>query len=104
MKKKILIGLILAAGSAGTYFAISSLTKLLKNKAVQQDRKKLESYVDEYLHGNEKLMEFVGTLSDDQVKELIEILDALKKEQNQLKLKAPVFPKYLEKKVTNLIS
>ena len=104
MKKKIMIGIILSALSAGTIFTVSSVIKLLKKKAVRQDRKELESYVEKYLHGNEKLMEFVETLTDDQVKDLIDILETLKREQDQPKLKAPVFPKYLEKKVTNLIS
>lgn len=103
MKKKIVIGIIISAISAGTILTVSSVIHLLKNKTVQKDRAKLEEYVDKYLHGNEKLMAFVGTLSDDQVRELIDILETLKKEQEQLKLKAPVFPKYLEKKVTNLI-
>jgi len=104
MKKKLLIGVILSAISAGSFVAAYSLFKHLKRNAVKKDREKLESYVEKYLHGNDKLMEFVGTLSDDQVKELIGILASLQKEQNQLKIKSPVFPKYLEKKVTNLIS
>jgi len=48
-------------------------------------------------------MEFIGTLSDSQVKELIEIIRSNEREQNQLKLKSPIIPKILEKKVTNLI-
>lgn len=104
MKKKILIVAGLSIVSAGSLLAVRSLVKFLKNKTVNKEREQLQSYVKKYLHGNEKLMEFVGTLSDEQVKELIEILEALQKEQNQLKIKAPVFPKYLEKKVTNLIS
>jgi len=34
---------------------------------------------------------------------LLDILEKIQKEQDQLKLKSPIFPKYLEKKVTNLI-
>lgn len=104
MKKKILIVAGLSIVSAGSLVAVRSLVKFLKNKTVNKEREQLQSYVKKYLHGNEKLMEFVGTLSDEQVKDLIEILETLQKEQNQLKIKAPVFPKYLEKKVTNLIS
>ncbi|PMD68350.1 hypothetical protein [Companilactobacillus nuruki] len=103
MKKKILIVAGLSIVSAGSMLMVKSLIKYLKNKTVNKEREKLESYVDKYLQGNEKLLEFVGTLSDEQVKELIGILESLQKEKNQLKIKAPVFPKYLEKKVTNLI-
>lgn len=49
-------------------------------------------------------MEFVGTLSDSQVRELVEILDSLQRQREQLKLKSPNIPQYLEQKVTNLIS
>lgn len=104
MKKKILIVALLLFISAGMFFVVYSLVKFLKNKVINQDRKKLEDYVGKYLHGNEKIMQFIGTLSDDQVKELLEILEKIQREQKQLKLKEPVFPKYLEKKVTNLIS
>lgn len=104
MKKKIFIAAALSAISAGSYFAGRALVKHMQHKTVKKDREKLESYVEKYLHGNEKLLEFVGTLSDEQVKELLDILSSLQKEQDQLKIKAPVFPKYLEKKVTNLIS
>ncbi|KRN99223.1 hypothetical protein [Companilactobacillus kimchiensis] len=104
MKKKLFISIILSVISAGLFLAVYSVIKLMKKSAVKKDREKLESYVEKYLHGNDKLMEFVGTLSDAQVKELIDVLGSLQKEQNELKLKAPIFPKYLEKKVTNLIS
>lgn len=104
MKKKLLILTGLSVLSAGSFVAAQALVKHLKNKAINKDREKLESYVEKYLHGNEELMEFVGTLSDEQVKELLGILDSIKREQNQLKLKSPAIPKILEKKVTNLIS
>ncbi|MFH5811759.1 hypothetical protein [Companilactobacillus sp. FL22-1] len=104
MKKKIVIVTILSLVLAGVPLAIYAAVKFMKNKKINKERARLESYVEKYLHGNESLMEFVGTLSDEQVKELLDILDKIQKEQNQLKLKAPVFPKYLEKKVTNLIS
>ncbi|WP_338216926.1 hypothetical protein [Companilactobacillus muriivasis] len=103
MKKKMLIVAILSFVSAGLFLVFYSLVKLLKNKKINDERKKLEDYVEKYLHGNEKIMQFIGTLSDDQVKELLDILEKIQKEQDQLKLKSPIFPKYLEKKVTNLI-
>lgn len=103
MKKKMLIVAILSFVSAGLFLVFYSLVKFLKNKKINDERKKLEDYVEKYLHGNEKIMQFVGTLSDDQVKELLDILEKIQKEQDQLKLKSPIFPKYLEKKVTNLI-
>ena len=103
MKKKMLIVAILSFVSAGLFLVFYSLVKLLKNKKINDERKKLEDYVEKYLHGNEKIMQFIGTLSDDQVKELLDILMKIQKEQDQLKLKSPIFPKYLEKKVTNLI-
>jgi len=104
MKKKLIICTILSFISAGLFLAVYCLIHLMKNKAVKKDREKLESYVDKYLHGNEELMEFVGTLSDDQVKELLGILASIQKKQNQLKIKSPIIPKNIEKKVTNLIS
>ncbi|MFC6175682.1 hypothetical protein ACFQAV_02475 [Companilactobacillus huachuanensis] len=104
MKKKILIFTILSFVSAGMFLVIYSVVKFLKNKKINNERKKLEDYVEKYLHGNEKIMQFIGTLSDDQVKELLDILERIQKEQDQLKLKSPIFPKYLEKKVTNLLS
>ncbi len=104
MKKKIFIVGILSVLSAGVFFVGYSMVKFLKNKMINKDRKKLEEYVEKYLHGNEKIMQFIGTLSDDQVKELLDILEKIQREQKQLKLKEPIFPKYLEKKVTNLIS
>lgn len=104
MKKKLIIVGILSFLSAGSAVAGYSLVKYLKNKKINKDRKKLEEYVDKYLHGSEKIMQFIGTLSDDQVKELLDILEKIQHEQNQLKIKAPIFPKYLEKKVTNLIN
>lgn len=103
MKKKMLIVAILSFVSAGLFLVFYSLVKFLKNKQINDERKKLEDYVEKYLHGNEKIMQFIGTLSDDQVKELLDILMKIQKEQDQLKLKSPIFPKYLEKKVTNLI-
>jgi len=103
MKKKMLIVTILSFVSAGLFLVFYSLVKFLKNKKINDERKKLEDYVEKYLHGNEKIMQFIGTLSDDQVKELLDILMKIQKEQDQLKLKSPIFPKYLEKKVTNLI-
>jgi len=103
MKKKMLIVAILSFVSAGLFLVFYSLVKFLKNKKINDERKKLEDYVEKYLHGNEKIMQFIGTLSDDQVKELLDILEKIQKEQDQLKLKSPIFPKYLEKKVTNLI-
>ncbi|ALB28337.1 hypothetical protein [Companilactobacillus heilongjiangensis] len=103
MKKKMLIVAILSFVSAGLFLVFYSLVKFLKNKKINDERKKLEDYVEKYLHGNEKIMQFIGTLSDDQVKELLDILMKIQKEQDQLKLKSPIFPKYLEKKVTNLI-
>lgn len=90
--------------SAGLFLIVHFLIKLMKSQAVKKDRQKLEELVGKYLHGNEKLLEFVGTLSDSQVKELVEILDSLEKQRNQLKLKSPAIPKYIEQKVTNLIS
>jgi len=104
MKKKILIVTILSFVTAGVFLAVYSLVKFLKNKAINKDRKELEEYVGKYLNGNEKIMQFIATLSDDQIKELLEIIAKIQREQNQRKIKAPVFPKYLEKKVTNLIS
>lgn len=105
MKKKLLL---LTAGlsilSAGSFLAGRTIIKHWKNRVVNKDREKLESYVEKYLNGNDDLMAFIGTLSDDQVKELLGILSSIQHEQSQLKLKSPVFPKYLEKKVTNLIS
>lgn len=104
MKKKILIVTILSFISAGLFLVGYSAVKYLKNRKINKDRKKLEGYVDKYLHGSEEIMQFIGTLSDDQVKELLEILDRIQREQDQLKIKSPVLPKFLEKKVTNLIS
>ena len=104
MKKKILIVPILSVVSAGLFLAIYALIHFLKNRSIKKDREKLESMVDKYLHGNDKLMEFVGTLSDSQVRELVEILDSLQRQREQLKLKSPNIPQYLEQKVTNLIS
>ncbi|GEO57982.1 hypothetical protein [Companilactobacillus bobalius] len=104
MKKKLIILTILSAVSAGSFFAVRKLNHFMKDKAVKQDRKKLESLVDKYLHGNEKLLEFVGTLSDSQVRELVEILDSIQKQRDQLKLKSPAIPEYLEKKVTQLLN
>ncbi|MQS75752.1 hypothetical protein [Companilactobacillus halodurans] len=104
MKKKILIGILLSCVSTGTYFAVRAVKHSMKENAAKKDREKLESFVEKYLHGNDKLMDFVRTLSDDQVKELISILESLQKQKDQLKIKAPILPKYLEKKVTNLIN
>jgi len=67
MKKKMLIVAILSFVSAGLFLVFYSLVKFLKNKKINDERKKLEDYVEKYLHGNEKIMQFVGTLSDDQV-------------------------------------
>ena len=103
MKKKFMICFGLSLASTGLVLAGRHLVKHLKKRNVKKDREKLESYVNKYLHGNEQLMEFIGTLSDSQVKELIEIIESNEREQNQLKLKSPIIPKILEKKVTNLI-
>lgn len=104
MKKKLIILTILSAVSAGSFLAARKLSHFMKDKAIKEDRKKLESLVGKYLHGNEKLLEFVGTLSDAQVKELVEILDSIQKQRDQLKLKSPAIPEYLEKKVTQLLN
>src|SRR5699024_1013972 len=103
MKKKILILTLLSFVSAGLFLAVYFAVKFIKNKMVNKDREKLESYVEKYLHGNEELMKFVGTLSDEQVKELLGILQTIQREQNQKTLKSPAIPKILEQKVTNLI-
>jgi len=103
MKKKFMICFGLSLASTGLVLAGRHLVNHLKTRNVKKDREKLEAYIDKYLHGNEQLMEFVGTLSDSQVKELIEILETNERKQNQLKLKSPIIPKILEKKVTNLI-
>lgn len=103
MKKKFLILTLLSFISAGLFLAVYYLVKLVKNKVINKNREKLESYVEKYLHGNDELMKFVGTLSDEQVKELLGILESIQREQEQKKLKSPIIPKILEKKVTNLI-
>lgn len=68
MKKKIVIVTILSLVLAGVPLAIYAAVKFMKNKKINKERARLESYVEKYLHGNESLMEFVGTLSDEQVK------------------------------------
>jgi len=103
MKKKLIIFTGLSVVSAGSVLAARALIKHLKNRAINKDRERLEAYVEKYLHGNEELLEFVGTLSDEQVKELLGILDAIQEKEQQLKIKSPLIPKILEKKVTNLI-
>ena len=96
MKKKLLLLTVgLSALSAGSFLAGRAIVKHWKNRVINKDREKLESYVEKYLDGNDDLMAFIGTLSDEQVKELLQILGSIQREQSQLKIKSPVFPKYL---------
>jgi hypothetical protein len=102
-KKQIVIGIILSFLSAGTFLVAILIMKILKSLKVKKQRIQLESYIDKYFSGNNKLLAFVGTLSDDQVKILIKVIQKATEKSNDIKIKNLKLPKKLRNKFIELV-
>lgn len=73
MTRNVLIG-IGAAAAIGAAFALTSDSNLEKMENMM-NRKKAKYFVKDKLHGNEKAMNVVNNLSDDEIKNLLNVVD-----------------------------
>lgn len=102
-KKQIAIGIILALLTGGFFLIFILVVKAIKTIRIKRERIQLESYIKDYFRGNEKLLAFVGTLSDEEVQILINIINKAREEKSDIEWKALRLPDILEKKFKDLV-
>lgn len=102
-KKQIVIGIILALITGGLFLVAIIILKAIKAIKIKRERLQLESYIKDYFRGNEKLLAFVGTLSDEEVRILINIINKAREEKSDIEWKTLKLPKILEQKFKDLV-
>ncbi|MFC6322904.1 hypothetical protein [Companilactobacillus baiquanensis] len=102
-KKQVAIGIILALLTGGFFLIAILIWKSFCTVKIKHERAQLETYVKDYFRGNEKLLAFVGTLSDDEVHVLMNIISKVREENTDIEWKTLNLPEFFEQKVKGLV-
>ncbi|MFD1418966.1 hypothetical protein [Companilactobacillus keshanensis] len=102
-KKQIAVGMILALITGGIFLIAIFIWKAVRTLRVKRERIQLESYIKDYFRGNEKILAFVGTLSDEEVKILIDIINKVREDKSEIEWKTLKLPKVIEQKFKDLV-
>lgn len=92
MKKstKVAIGLSVAAAASITAGVVISEQVIEKVKQAS-NRCKVKHFINDKFSGNEKLLNVVDTMSDDEVETVLNIIDKLKHEKNRIIVRGESF-------------